>query len=116
MGVKVAAGIWLLFALAMAVGLVNELSDPRPNILLMSVVLLIVTGWLAYRLLRRPTRTIAIIGGCVAAFFALFLTMAILQGSLTPFPQGAGVIGLAVLAGVLPLQLVRTEFEPSNRR
>jgi uncharacterized oligopeptide transporter (OPT) family protein len=102
---KIAAGVWFLFTLLMVGGLLSELSDPRPHILFLAVVLLIVTAWLGYRLLRRPTRTVAIIAGCVGAFFAVFFIMAILQGSMTPFPQGFAAIALAAAAGVLPLQL-----------
>jgi hypothetical protein len=100
---KIAAGVWFLLTLVMAVGLLAELSDPRPSILFMAITLAIVTAWLGYRILRRPTYTVAIIAACVGAFFALFLTMAILQGSLTPFPQGFVAIALAAVAGGLPL-------------
>ncbi len=105
MTAKVAAGVWFLFTLVMAVGLLSELSDPRPHMLFMAVTLGTVTAWLGYRLLRRPSRTIAIIAGCVAAFFVLIMVMAILQGSLTPFPQGFVVIALSAAGGILPLRI-----------
>lgn len=63
----------------------------------------VVTAWVGYRLWRRPSRDLTVVAACLGAFTALTLIIAILRGSLSPFPQGFTVLVVAAVGGILPI-------------
>jgi hypothetical protein len=101
---QVAAGIWFLFTFVFAAAFVNEvLQGDWPSVVL-GAALTPVSGWLGYRILRKFSSTIAVVAATVAAFFALFILIGIVQGNLPAFPHAVLALALTGLAGVLPLR------------
>lgn len=101
---KVAAWIWAVLAFLIAAVVVNELLDEaRPGLMLFGTTMSAVSGWLAFRLWRGPSRTIAIIAACTGAFLGVFLLGAFLDRSDALFPTGIVAVALVVAGGFLPL-------------
>ena len=101
---RVAAGIWFLFAFVMASAFVNELLEGDAPSMVLGAATTPACAWIGYRLLRRFSRDIAVIAACVSAFFALFILVGIVGGNLQPFPPGLIAITLVALAGVIPMR------------
>jgi hypothetical protein len=101
---KVAIGIWSVLAFVLVAVVLNELlRDARPGSLFMSASLAAVSAWLAFRLWRRPSRTVAIIAACTGVAIVVIVIGSILQGSFDPFPMGVITIALFLAGGFLPL-------------
>ena len=101
---RVAAGIWFLFAFVLGAVFVNDVLEGDAAGMVLGAATAATSGWIGYRLLRRFTRDVAVVAACTSAFLALFMVVAIVQGNLPPFPGGVIVLGLAALAGVIPMR------------
>ena len=91
---RVAAGVWFLFAFVLGAVFVNDLLEGDAAGMVLGAATASTSGWIGYRLLRRFTRDVAVVAACTSAFLALFMVVAIVQGNLPPFPGGVIVLGL----------------------
>jgi hypothetical protein len=106
--VRTAAVIWAVLAFLFALAF-QDVAVHRPNVaaLFMAAVMAVVSGWLAWRLWRSPSRVSVVIAACVAAFILFLGAVVWLSGrtDLTPvlIPVAVGV----AVAGALPLRAWR---------
>jgi hypothetical protein len=101
---RVAAGIWFLFTFLFAAVFLNELLQGDWPSVVFGAALTPASGWLGYRILRRFSGSVAVVAATVAAFFALFIVVAIVQGNIQLFPGGVIALTLTALAGAIPLR------------
>jgi len=83
---------------------VNQLLQGKAPGVILGASLATASAWVGYRLLRNFSRDIAVVAACLAAFFALFTLVVIVQGNLTPFPPGAIAVALVAAAGIIPMR------------
>ena len=101
---RVAAGIWFLFAFVMgAAGVTKLLEGDAPGVVL-GAALSPASAWVGYRVLRNLSRDIAVVAACLAALFALFTVVSIVQGNMAPFPPGVIMLTMAAGAGIIPMR------------
>jgi hypothetical protein len=105
---KVAIGIWSVLAFVLAAVVINELlGEARPDSMFLGASFSAISAWLAYRLWRRPSRTIAIIAACAGTFLALLVITTIFEGGFGRFVAGVAIVGLILAGGLLPLRPYR---------
>jgi hypothetical protein len=63
------------------------------------------SAWVGYRVLRNLSRDSAVVAACLAAVFALFTVVSMVQGNLAPFPPAAIVLAVVGAAGIIPMRL-----------
>ena len=104
MNTRVSAGAWFLLALVLLSTFAYELrGEIRGSVLFMAAALGISSGWIGYRLWRRPSRMTAVVSACLG-FLLLLVVTAVLQGALGRPPWGILIPAmLAALASLLPL-------------
>ena len=102
MGLRIAGGIWLLYAFVLGATGINELLQGDWPSMVLAAGFSAASGWVGYRLLRRFTRDIAIVAACLAAFIALLLVVVIVQGNIEVFPIGIVALVLTGLSGFFP--------------
>jgi hypothetical protein len=105
---KVAIGIWCGIAFFLAAAAITELlDDARLNSVFLSASFAAISAWLAFRLWRRPSRTVAIIAACAGTFLALLVITTIFEGGFGRMVAGIAIVGLILAGGLLPLRTYR---------
>ena len=102
MALRVAAGIWLLYAFVLGATAINELLQGDWPSMVLGLGISAASGWVGYRLLRGFTREIAVAAASFAAFLTLLIVVVIVQGNIDLFPIGIIAMVLTGLAGILP--------------
>jgi RsiW-degrading membrane proteinase PrsW (M82 family) len=102
---RVSAGAWFLLALVLLSTFAYELrGEVRGSVLFMAAALGISSGWIGYRLWRRPSRVSVVVSICLGGFLLLLVVVAVLQGAVGSPPWGILIPAvLAALASLLPL-------------
>ncbi len=103
MALRVAAGIWFLFAVVTGSSAVRELLEDDLSSAVLGAGFGTASAWVGYRLLRRFTRDVAVVAACLAVFFVLFLVAGMLRGDAAGrLPVGIVGLALAAVGGYLP--------------
>jgi hypothetical protein len=102
---KVAIGIWAVLAFILVAVVLDELlGEADVSDLVLGASLATICAWLALRLWRRPSRTVAIIAACTGVAVAILVLAVILEGKLGLFPGGLTVLSVLLAGSFLPLR------------
>jgi hypothetical protein len=84
--------------------LIELLDEARAERLFLSLALATGSAWLAYRLWRKPSRTIAIIAGTCGSFLVLLAVYGLLKNGLDFLAPALLLMVAAAFGGWLPYQ------------
>jgi len=103
MAMRVAAGIWFVFAVVTGSSAIRELLEDDLTSAVLGAGFATASAWVGYRLLRSFTRDIAVVAACLAAVFVLLIVSVMLRGDAGGRLQ-VGIVGLALaaVAGYVP--------------
>jgi hypothetical protein len=84
--------------------LIELLDEARAERLFLSLALATGSAWLAYRLWRTPSRTIAVVAGTCGSFLVLLAVYGLIQNGLDFLAPALLLTTAAALGGWLPYQ------------
>jgi hypothetical protein len=105
MSLRVAAGTWAVISFLLYAAFAMELlDDARAERLFLALALATGSAWLAHRLWRQPSRTIAIVAGTCGAFLVLLAVYGVIRSGFDALAASLLLIMGAALGGWLPFQ------------